>query len=184
MNPKRKKKSLLEKGGAAAIMVSLGILSLQRALAATQTLPVQANLLRAIEVTLNASLDFGTLAMTVDRAGVATIDPFINKLFVDGNSSLTAVGGEPRAGQIQIKGAAKPITISMENPSVRLTNGVTTLTVNNFNFQTLMAGSRVTITPTSDAEPYLLSIGATINTKPGQLTGTYIGANRIFANFQ
>lgn len=172
------------RAGATAAMVTLGFLSGQRVGAATVTLPIQANLINAVEITLNRSLDFGTLVMTHERAGVATIDPFVNKLYVDGNSSLSSAGGEPKAGRVQIIGGAHPVFVSMENATVRLTNGASYVEVNDFNFQTLQGGSRMTVTATSTAQPFLVDIGATIRTRPGQLTGTYVGSTKVFANFQ
>lgn len=170
--------------GIAAVMVSLSSFAVYKAVAETVTMPVIARLIRNIEVTLHASLDFGTLAMTADRAGVATIDPFGDKLTIDNNSSLSPAGGEPRAGRIRIKGATKPITVSVDQQTIQLTNGTTFISVNNFNFGAVDGGSRVTITPTGTGDTMIVDVGASLNTKPGQLTGTYVGANRIFANFQ
>lgn len=165
-------------------MVTLSLLPAAPAVAVTQTMPLLAKLVRAIEITLGASLDFGTLAMTAERGGAATIDPYANKLTVAGNSSLTAAGGEPRAGRIHIKGSTMPITVSVEKTAVQLTNGVSVVTVNDFNFQTAKGGPKVTVTPTASDELFVVYIGATINTKPGQLTGSYVGSNRVFVNFQ
>ena len=170
--------------GVSAVMVTLSSLAPLRAAAGTLTLPILANLVNIVQVTLNTSLDFGTLAMTIERPGTATIDPFVNKLFVDGNSSLSGAGGEPRAGRIEIRGPTLPIAISVEEPSIQLTNGATFVVVNDFNFNTIQGGSRVTMTPTVSSEPFLVPIGATINTREGQLSGTYTGSTRIFANFQ
>ena len=81
-------------------------------------------------------------------------------------------------------GAPMPVNVSMETNNVQLTNGSTFLTINNFNFLTANGGDQVTITPTAAAVPVVLSVGATLNARPGQLTGTYVGSNRIFANYQ
>ena len=179
------KKSMKKKRGtAAAVLVSLSVLTPAHVEAVTATMPMLVNMVRAVEITLNTSLDFGTLAMTLERAGQATIDPFVNKLFVDGSSSLTPAGGEPRAGRVQIKGALKPITVSVENATVFLTNGTSTIQINNFNFNTLNGGSQVTVTQTDEGIPLLVPVGATLNAKQGQVSGTYVGSNRIFANFQ
>ena len=49
---------------------------------------------------------------------------------------------------------------------------------------TARGGAVVTVTPSS-ANPYVtMAIGATINTQIGQLSGTYVGAARIRANYQ
>ncbi len=174
----------MSKSGFTAVMVSLSAISMQHASAATVNMPVLVNLVNALDVTLNASMDFGTLAMTLDRAGTATIDPFVNKLFVSGSSGITPVGGQPSAGEVQIRGVTKPITLTVAETAVHLTNGTAFVTVNDFNFLTVAGGPQVTVTPSHAGAALLVPIGATINTKAGQLTGAYTGSNRIFANFQ
>lgn len=173
---------------AAGGLVSLscfGLLHMLKiATAATTTLPVKAKLVRAIELTVDTSLDFGTLAMTIDRAGEARMDPELNRLVVDGSSSLSLAGGVPQAGRLKIKGASSPISLSIEDAAINLTNGVTAVTVDKFNFITANGGSRVTITPAVGHPSFTVAVGATLNTKPGQLTGTYVGTARIYANFQ
>lgn len=156
----------------------------KNAIAATATLPIIARLVRAIEITVNTSLDFGTMAMTIDRGGFARLDPDLNRLVVDGNSSLSLAGGTPQAGRLTVKGNAFPVAVSVEDTIVNLTNGITTVTVNNFNFLTANGGTRVTVTPTAGIPSFTIPVGATLNTKPGQATGTYVGTTRIFANFQ
>lgn len=170
--------------GAAAVMVSLSSFSLYNAVAATATLPIIARLIGALELTLNTSLDFGTLAMTDDRAGRATIDPFTDQLFVDGHSSLSPAGGVPRAGRLQLRGTNKPIQLSFEQPTIQLTNGTTFVSVKDFNFGTTAQGTQMTVTPQFIDDTVLVNVGATIETRKGQLTGTYVGSNRIFAHFQ
>ncbi|MCH7705766.1 MAG: DUF4402 domain-containing protein [Chloroflexi bacterium] len=98
-------------------------------------------LVRAIEITISTSLDFGTLAMTDGNTGQATIVPLIDRLFIDKSSALVLAGGEPRAGRVRIKGAPQPVTISMGDSVVRLTNGTTFITMDNFNLVSSQAGS-------------------------------------------
>ena len=163
------------RGGTAAVMVTLSSLSVFRAVAATATLPILAKLVRAIEVTINTSLDFGTLAVTEDKAGAAT---------VSSEGGLNLAGGVPRAGKIQIRGAPMPVEMSLETNSLRITNGTDHLTVNNFNFLTAQGGPDVTVTPDGLHNTAIVALGATITTRPRQLTGTYIGTNTVFANYQ
>jgi hypothetical protein len=155
-----------------------------KAVAATATVPIHIELVRAIEVTINTSLNFGMLALTNDRTGQATLDPLSDKLFIAGQSSIALAAGTPRAGRVQIKGAPIPVAVSFENEVVQLTNGTTSLTVSSFNFISNNVGSQVTVTPPETNSEVTLSVGATIKAKQGQLTGTYIGSNRIFANYQ
>lgn len=175
---------------AAATLVALSPLcaysglSALNAAAATATLPVIAKLVRAIEITVSTSLDFGTLAMTVERAGQATIDPSVDKLFIQGNSSLALAGGEPRAGRLQIRGAELPVSVSVEDSVVKLTNGTSTVSITNLNLRSLDGGRSLTVTPQGTDMVTTVAVGGTLNTQPAQLSGTYAGTTRIFANYQ
>jgi hypothetical protein len=172
-------------GGTAAVaMVSLSSYAAINAVAATATLPIIARIIRAIEITVNTSLDFGTLAVTADNAGAATVDPNSGLLTFSGLGGVNLAGGTPRAGRIQIRGAAVPVQVSMENNNVQITNGTTFLTINAFNFGTANGGPQITVTPGGPADSAVIAVGATINTRPRQLTGTYIGSNTVFANYQ
>ena len=153
-------------------------------IASTGTLPISVRLIRAVEITLATSLDFGTLAMTLDRAGTARMDTSLNRLIIDNNSSLALAGGTPQVGRFTISGSAFPVTISIEDTSVQLTNGVESLTVNGFNLMTDNGGSQITVTPQAGQNSFTIPVGASILAKPGQLDGTYVGTTRIFANFQ
>jgi len=169
---------------AAALLVSLSSYGYFKAMAATATMPILANIIRAIEITINTSLDFGTLAMTSDVAGQATVDPLSSELRIDGKGGLALAGGVPRAGRVTVKGSPLSVDISIEASNVQLTNGTTFLTINNFNFMTAEGGGHVSVVPTGPGNAAVLSVGATIQTRPGQLVGTYVGSNRIFANYQ
>ncbi len=173
--------------GATTAVVLSGFAAYQafQAVAATATLPILANLVRAIELTINTTLDFGTLAMTVDRAGRATLGPGVNRLFIDDNSSLSLAGGKPTAGRLFLKGAEFPVAISLDDTIVKLTNGTGTVQVGDFNLITAQGGTKVTFTPTNlDTYSFSIPIGATIKTRTGQISGTYVGATRIFASYQ
>ncbi len=168
-------------------LISLSCFTLQAlrgVIASTATLPISVRLVRAIEITLETSLDFGTLAMTLDRAGAARMDTSLNQLIIDDNSSLALAGGTPQVGRFTIKGSAFPVTVSVEETSVKLTNGVETLTINSFNLMTANGGSQVTVTPIAGQNSFTVPVGASLVTKTGQLDGTYVGSTRIFANFQ
>lgn len=185
-----KKKTVLTgslKALAAGGMVSLSffsLIALKTTQAATATLPLVARLINAIDVTVATSLDFGTLAMAPERAGRARIDPSLNRLILDGNNSLSLAGGAPKVGRLLIRGATLPVAISIEDTAVQLTNGVTNITVNNFNFVSANGGPKVTITPQVGSQTFTIPVGATLITKAGQPSGTYTGTTRVFANFQ
>lgn len=172
------------KTGAAAVLVTLSSVSVFRAVAATATLPVLARIVRAIEITINTSLDFGTIALTEDVAAKAVIDPYTGNLKLDGEGGVNLAGGYPRAGNVRIKGAPIPVHVSLQTNNLRLTNGTTHLTVNDFNINTAKGGPEATITPTGPGHSIVLSIGATMNARAQQLTGTYTGVNTIFADYQ
>ncbi|MCB1721151.1 MAG: DUF4402 domain-containing protein [Alphaproteobacteria bacterium] len=159
-------------------------LALRSVIASTATLPIIVRLVKAIEVTVATSLDFGTLVMDPEEAGRAAINPSLNRLILDNENSLSLAGGTPKVGRLRIKGSAFPVSISIEDTSVHLTNGLTDVTVNNFNFVSADGGTRVTITPQAGQVSFTVPVGATLHTKPGQSEGTYVGTTRIFANFQ
>lgn len=154
------------------------------ALADTAVLPVVARLVRAVEITVNASLDFGDLAFAADQAGEARIDPATNMLASDGGRRLTPVGGKPQAGQIVIRGAEYPVQISMDQPSVRLSNGNDFVTVSDFHFINAQTGDRVTVMPHPQGGDIILPVGATLRTRVGQTGGHYVGVSSIYAHYQ
>lgn len=165
-------------------MVSLSSVSLFKAVAATATLPIVAKVIRAIEVTINTSMNFGTFALTQDVAAVAKLDPLTGNLRVDGEGGLSLAGGAPRAGNLRIKGSPMPVRVSMADASVQITNGTTFLTVSDFNFNTESGGHQMTVTPTGPDNTVSLTVGASISTKADQMTGDYVGSSTIFANYQ
>lgn len=172
------------RNGAAVVMVTLGATSFFRAVAATATLPIVAKVVHAIEVTINTSMNFGTIALTQDVAATARLDPLTSNLRIDAESGLSSAGGTPRAGGLRIRGASLPVRVSMAENSVRITNGTTYLTISDFNFNTESGGHQITVTPTGPDNTLLLTVGASINTRARQMTGEYVGSSVIFANYQ
>lgn len=186
--PERPERSERKVRLSTATMVALagvGSYGAVKAIAATAVdLPIIAKLVRAIEITVNTTLDFGTLAMTVDRAGFATIDPALNRLLIDNASSLTLAGGKPSAGRLTLRGAEFPVAVTIEDPTVKMTNGTNTVMVTGFNMMTAKGGTQMTFTPTQKTFALTIPVGATIQTKVGQLSGTYVGTTRISASYQ
>ncbi len=106
---------------AAGGLVSLSLfsaLTLRSVLASTATLPIMVRLIRAIEVTVATSLDFGTLAMSPEEAGKAHMDPGLNRLILDDRNSLALAGGVPKVGRLVVRGAAFPVAISIEENNI------------------------------------------------------------------
>lgn len=183
----KKRKNKIKKPLVTTALISLSCFTLQAlrgVIASTGTLPISVRLVRAVEITLATSLDFGTLAMTLDRAGSARMDTTLNRLIIDDNSSLALAGGTPQVGRFTVRGTYFPVTISIEDTSVKLTNGVETLTVNSFNLMSNNGGTHITITPQIGESSFTVPVGASLTAKAGQLDGTYVGTTRIFANFQ
>ena len=174
----------LARTGAAAVMVTLSTVAMVKAIAATATMPMLAKLIRAVEISVNTSLDFGVLGFDPDQVGQARIDPSTNLLVTDTQNSLFRIAGKPHAGRLTIRGSEFPVQVSMEQESIRLTNGQSFVTVGDFNFINAQAGSRITITPDLAGNLITLPLGATLTTRNGQMSGTYVGSNRIFANYQ
>lgn len=156
------------------------------AIAATATLPILARIIRAIEVTVNTSLNFGTMALaaTATQGGTAVMDPVQGNVVASGKNSLSLAGGIPQVGRLTVRGAPFPISISVEDTVVALSNGVATVTVSNFNFASENGGPQVTVTPQLNQPSFTIPVGATLNAQPNQATGTYVGSTRIYANFQ
>ena len=63
------------------------------------------------------------------------------------------------------------MALSIEDATVKLTNGTQTVVVSNFNPRDRQGGTKMTFTPTQKAID--VPIGATIKTKSGQISGTY-----------
>lgn len=180
----RKKAVHIIKGSAAAAMVTISSFSLYKAVAATGTLSIMARIVRAIEITINTSLNFGTIGAPEDLAATATLDPYSGAVRIDTAGGVSIATGYPTAGQLRIRGSSHPVQVSFAHDQMQLTNGTAVMTVDNFNFNIDGGGTQATVTPTGINNSALLSVGARLNTRPQQVTGTYIGSNTIFANYQ
>ena len=181
---KRRNTEKAIKAASLTALVTLSSLSLYRAIAATATLPVIARIIRAIEVTVTASLDFGTIALTQDATAEIRLEPVSNQLEIDGTGSIASIGGQPRPGFVRIKGAPQSVIVSLETNNMFLTNGNSFMTVSDFQLVTNFAGPTATVTPLAENSSILFPVGATLNARTGQLTGVYTGSNTIFANYQ
>lgn len=165
-------------------LVTLSSLSLYRAVAATATLPIIARIIRAIEVTVTASLDFGTIALTRSATGAFRLEPDTAQLRVDGSGSIASIGPQPTPGYIRIKGAPQAVIVSLETNNMFISNGNSFMTISDFQLMNNLNGATLTITPGATNSSVLFPVGATLNARPGQITGVYTGTNTIFANYQ
>ena len=84
--------------------------------------------------------------------------------------------GNPQAAPSTAIPASVPGATFHGSFSAMCTDSRMTMTAN--------GGMQITVTPTAAAVPVVMSVGATVNIRPGQLTGTYVGSNRVFANYQ
>lgn len=166
------------------VLLAAGCGGALQAYAATAILPVTARLVRAVEISVNASLDFGVLSFSPTQAGQARLDAATSALVNTGDGGLTSVSGKPQAGQIVIQGTEVPVQLSLEQSSVRLSNGHDFVVVSDFNFMNQGAGDRITINPDPQDRPITLPLGATLHTRVGQTSGTYVGVNRIYAHYE
>ena len=149
-----------------AVMVSLGVLTALRALAATGTLPVTARIVKAAGMTVKPASPFGMPAGLSPEA-LAALEP--------------AAGGADvvQAGEIQMPGEAFPVTLSVDAPIVKLSGGGTVA-----DFRIGMArASQITVTPGPDLN-LSLPVSAVLEERPARVAGTYTGSNRVFASYQ
>lgn len=182
---KRQKAGSAARTGAAVVLVSLSSLGMLNAIAATATIPIIAKLIRAVEITVNTALNFGTLAvLNTTDAGSARVDPATGVMTVDSSGGLAFAGGEPKAGRLIIKGAPLPVNVTIAQPTMQINNGAEFLVVQNFKLISDNGGPRATVTPTGPGNSIAVNLGATVTTRPGAASGTYTGANTVFANYQ
>ena len=172
------------KKAAAAAMVSLSVLGGASAIAATANLEIFAEIAQALDLTVTASMQFGTLAATGANGGELTLRPESGEVILDTKGGLSFAGGIPQVGRIRVRGAPRAIDVSVAAKTIELTNGTTSVVVKDFNFMTNSGGSHITITPTSFGATVAFPVGATLVARPGQVAGTYVGNNTIFANYQ
>ncbi|MEM6780636.1 MAG: DUF4402 domain-containing protein [Pseudomonadota bacterium] len=174
----------IAKASSLTALVTLSSFTFYRAIAATATLPVIAKIIRAIEVSVTASLDFGTLAVTREAQAEITVDPVSQTSRIDGSGAISAIGSQPSPGFIRIKGAPQSVIVSLETNNMFITNGASFMTVSNFHLGSAFAGPTITVTPDVSNSSILFPVGATLVAHTGQVTGVYTGSNTIFANYQ
>jgi hypothetical protein len=168
-------KGLERRSGSAVTLSCLAALNLSPAmlLAATAHIAIAARVVKPVEITVDSSPHFGTMAHS---GGVTHVDPSDR---YNPENGLSPAAGAPQAGRITIRGQSSPVSISIEDSAVNLSNGSEQVTVNNFNLG--QGAPRVTVTPQATVT---VPVGATLSSKPGQAEGIYRGITRVSANFQ
>lgn len=153
--------------------------------ASTATLPISVRIIKAVDITVAASIDFGTIAITDEAYGDVYFDYEHNSLIIEGNGSISPASGTPQLGRISVRSGDFPFNISLESTVAQLTNGVSSLTIRDFNLMVDgVGGTYATIVPGAGEKTSFIPVGASLSIKPGQLEGTYTGSVRVFANFQ
>ncbi len=174
-----KKKALMM----GAAVVTLTMPAAQKALAAQDTLNIDAVVIQAIKLTATQNLDFGTFApqaiagsVVVSPAGVVT------------PANVTHLGGHAE-GKLDLAAAKGfPITLDFTGTTAKIAHTVTatkTMVVKNFLLDA--AGKTgagplvITLTAGTTAQ---VSVGATLNVNANQTAGTYAGSIDVTAVYQ
>lgn len=176
------KKKILAAGAAA---VALSPVVVSKAFAATETVPMQAIVLQAIQLNTLSSLNFGTFSqpggadtVVVSAAGAAT-----------NYNTLNPVGAPvDHDGVVEIK-ATKGFPIVISAPAAdTIANGANNMAVNAFliNDAAGMAtfASAQVVTATLTANTATFNVGATLHVGAAQPAGTYTGSFTVTASYQ
>lgn len=153
--------------GAALVALSPAVVR-----AATVNLNVEAVLTTGgLVLNQNQGLDFGTF--TAVGAGSVAIDPAGGVV----NTGVTQVAGStPSQAILEIKRLAGPgpnVIITVTDPTIQLTNGTSTMQVNQFQVNTAAGGVVETVNMASTT--INVPIGGTLTVGPAQPSGTYNG---------
>jgi len=128
-----------------------------------------------------ANLRFGTVAACGAPGGVVIETQTGNR---NTTGCVTALGGSFSAGRFLVRSRgwrARQVVLSISSATVTLTNGAgATLLVNDFNLVTNAGGPTETITVQFFK---VFNVGARLDVKALQPTGTYSGSYTITANY-
>ena len=151
--------------------------------AASVNATMKAEIIQPISLAVAQTLNFGR--MTVGLAGTAVVDTTGGRTQT-GGVNLLAGGGPVQEGIIKITAASGlPIDLSVTNTKFVVAHTVTatkTMSVNNFQLNTVAGGTKttITLTKTTGAMP----VGATLNVGAGQAAGAYAGTFTVAAAYQ
>lgn len=170
------KKALLT---AALIMVTAAA---QDVAAATVNLPINAELVKPLEIVQTRGIKFGQIARFAGDTQTRTVRLHATNLYKAGsggdcNVTISCLGS-PEAAFIRLSGIQNaPYSVTMPS-SVTISNGSDTLVVQNFNLWT--AGNSTLYLPNGEGYGY---IGADLIVPANASTGTYNGTFDVVANY-
>lgn len=154
--------------GSAMLVLSL---SANAAQAATASANAKAQILKAITVTKNADVDFGTI-VTSATSGTATLS---NAGAVTCSAGLVCAGA-PAAGAFAVTGTTgQVVTLSTSNASLTGPGAAMPAT---------LATSSATLTLTGVAASDVFKVGGLLAIAANQVEGSYTGAFTVTVNYQ
>lgn len=148
-----------------------------QAKAASDNVPINAEVRGAISLTQTQALNFGVLTDNGGAGGTATVDN------ADGITGTAAAGGTVTSGGFEIKttiAAVMDVTTPASVSITHATNGAVKMVVNAFTID----GAAAPVVATQVAATDSHALGATITVAAGQLAGTYSGSVAVTANYQ
>lgn len=161
-------------------MVALSGLAAKEVIGATLNQDLNAVILPSpLTVAEDQSLNFGTFStggvggtVVVDTAGLANYTGVVE-----------IATTSPTEAVLKVIGNAGPnVILTITNPTFAVSNGTTTMQVNQFNINTNTGGVMQTLNMT--APTILVPVGATLTVGAAQPAGTYNGAFTLNAVYQ
>lgn len=170
----------------AATVAAIGA-SAQEVNAAKTNLKMKAIIIQPISITQTQSMNFGSLTVAAGTSGTITLDATTSKRAAGGAGGVSLVGGTgAQEGQFKIK-AAKNINIDITLPTKdTVSNGATTLKVDNFTISGAAASSAVPFVAKLTAATLKsdFKVGGRLTVTAGAGTGTYNGSVVVTALYQ
>lgn len=147
--------------------------------AATTDIGINAEIIAAVEITAEQTMNFGEIAATT--AGTLAID---GGGTLTPSTGITSLGGTIQQGEFTLKGDIGR-TIDVTAPaSVTLNGSVSgTMTVTDFDIDGAGAGATFSV-DLAAAEENDFTLGGTLNIGAAQAAGTYTGDVTLTANYQ
>lgn len=120
-------------------------------------------------------LSGGTGTVTVRADGGAPVT----------TGTITLVGGDTQTGKFKVRGTnGQNATFTFAPLTVALSNGTTTMQVDNFKIGTASATSGTYVLPLTGSFQTGIPVGARLTVSPGQAVGTYTGSVNLTGNYQ
>jgi hypothetical protein len=131
-----------------------------------------ANIVGPISISKSVDLSFGNVAVSPTLAGTVVLDPASSRTKT-GGVTLPVITGIVTAAKFTVSGeGGTTYAITFDNPSIILSNGTQTMTVDNFTSTPTATGSLAT--GTED-----IFVGGTLNVAAAQASGLYTNASGL-----